>query len=131
MNDLQLRAQSPPAAAVPLPSFETASIKPTHSEKFGYSIRDSPDGFTTRGTTTRDLIAFAYNVRGVQLSGGPGWATSERYDIDARTGDLPANKSEELSHDQEDGKHRLMLQSLLADRFRLMAKGLTVSCAKA
>jgi uncharacterized protein (TIGR03435 family) len=119
VNDLQLRAQSPPATIVPLPSFEVASIKPTHSEKFGFSIKGSPDGFTARGTTTRDLIAFAYHVRGFQLSSVPGWATSERYDIDARTGDLPANKSEELSHDQEDGKLRLMLQSLLAERFRL------------
>jgi uncharacterized protein (TIGR03435 family) len=54
------------------------------------------------------LIGEAYNLKEFQILGAPSWATSERYDIDARAGG-PATPDQ----------IRLMLQSLLADRFKL------------
>jgi uncharacterized protein (TIGR03435 family) len=54
------------------------------------------------------LITFAYNVKDFQLSGGPGWANSELYDIVAK-GDGNATRPQ----------LRLMLQALLKDRFKL------------
>ena len=92
-------------------SFEAASIKP--------ALPASPDRFTgiqvqaggrlnTSGTTLRMLIAFAYDAKDFQVSGGPGWANSEAYDIVAK-GDGNATRPEV----------RLMLQALLKDRFKL------------
>ena len=96
-------------------SFEAASIKP--------SPPASPDrpitGFQTPGgglggrlntfsTTLRMMIEYAYNVKDFQVSGGPGWANSETYDIVAK-GDGNST-SPQL---------RLMLQALLKDRFKL------------
>lgn len=54
------------------------------------------------------LIQIAYNVNGLQLDGGPSWVRSDRYEVDARA---------EGSATFE--QMRPMLQSLLADRFKL------------
>ena len=51
---------------------------------------------------------YAYNVRDYQVSGGPGWANSETYDIVAKA---DGNAIPPLA--------KLMLQALLKDRFKL------------
>jgi len=70
------------------------------------SIRPNPgDG----GSTLKSLIAGAYQVQNFQVSGGPTWAGSDRFNV-AVTPDFPA-----VAQDQK----RLMMRSLLADRFGL------------
>jgi uncharacterized protein (TIGR03435 family) len=54
------------------------------------------------------MIQYAYNVRDSQISGGPGWVRSDRYDVTA--------KPEGSARDQE---MKQMLQALLAERFQL------------
>lgn len=54
------------------------------------------------------LVSFAYDVRGFQISGLPGWAWSERYDVMARAEGSP-----------DYARFRVMLQGLLAERFQL------------
>lgn len=56
------------------------------------------------------LIAAAYKLKGFQLIGGPEWMAIDRFDIDAKS-DGPAPLDQVL----------LMMQSLLADRFKLSA----------
>ncbi|HEY2379752.1 MAG TPA: TIGR03435 family protein [Terriglobia bacterium] len=70
----------------------------------------SPRGgrFELRNASMVDLITRAYNVTDDKVSGGPNWLASDRFDVIART---PPNVSVETA--------RLMLQSLLADRFAL------------
>ncbi len=69
----------------------------------------SPGGrFTARATTIEFLLEWAYGIQPAQHSGGPSWLTSERYDIIA--------KAEKPVSDDE---IRLMVRTLLADRFRL------------
>jgi uncharacterized protein (TIGR03435 family) len=92
-----------------LPSFEAASIKPNKSGDRKVSIRRSPGRFTTSNTTLKMLITFAYDIRGHQLSGGPGWLDSDRYDIVAKADG--ANPSE--------AELKQMVQMMLADRFQL------------
>jgi uncharacterized protein (TIGR03435 family) len=55
------------------------------------------------------MIATAYRVRYEEISGAPGWASSEHYDLEAKAG------GEAISNEQM----RTMLQVLLADRFQL------------
>jgi hypothetical protein len=48
-------------------------------------IRPSPGGrFTTENAPRDLLIRLAYNIRDFQISGAPSWASSERYDINAK-----------------------------------------------
>jgi len=65
------------------------------------------------------IIAEAYDIpiQTVRLSGGPDWLRSERFDIQAK-GNLPTN----LSYKEHADKTRLMLQTLLADRFHLVMR---------
>ncbi len=58
--------------------------------------------------TAKALIAYAYDVREFQISGGPGWLGSEEYDIVAKPdGDVGGDKV------------LAMAKSLLAERFKL------------
>ena len=40
--------------------------------------------FTTTNTTLNDLIIFAYGIHIQQISGGPGWLETEKFDITAK-----------------------------------------------
>jgi len=103
------------------PSFEVASIKPNHSGS-ARSIFSFPPGstrFTATNLTTKDFIQFAYYLQEYQLSKGPNWIYSTRYDIDAKLPDATVGELQKLSQFQQMDQVRLMLQSLLADRFML------------
>ena len=100
-------AQSPAAR----PEFEVASIKPNTSGT--RMVRISGVGtsrFVATNVTVRMLIAFAYDLKNFQISGGTTATDSDRYDVEAKAAE--SKPSLEQS--------RLMLQALLADRFKLM-----------
>jgi len=122
INAPQVRAQSTQTTSAPLRSFEVASIKPNKPDSSGelrIAIGFQPGRFITTGATVKQLIALAYNVRDMQISGGPSWTDSERYDIDAKEEDADVAALEKLPPDQRVEQHRLMVQGLLADRFKL------------
>jgi uncharacterized protein (TIGR03435 family) len=92
--------------------FEVASIKPSAPTPMGVmriGVEMLPGGrVSITGATVKFLMQQAYGVRDFQIAGGPGWIASERYDIVA--------KPETASNGDETKK---MMQSLLADRFKL------------
>jgi uncharacterized protein DUF3738 len=80
-----------PAGTVPAPdpnvplNFEAASIKQSDTKTPGMGIRRQPGGrFNTINTPVKILITFAYQIQDFQLSGGPGWISSDRFDIVGR-----------------------------------------------
>ncbi len=92
------------------PEFQVASIKPnTAVGARGMGVRALPGGrLTTLNAPLMMLIQNAYTVQASQVVGGPSWINSEGYDIEAK----PEGNT--------DREHMwLMLQSLLADRFKL------------
>ncbi|MBZ5617374.1 MAG: TIGR03435 family protein [Acidobacteriia bacterium] len=94
----------------PAPTFEVASIKPSKAEPRSISGVTSETGrISARNVTLRRCIRGAYNVPETQVLGGPKWIDDERYDIDAKAAG-PAG-----DHDL-----MIMLQSLLAERFKLV-----------
>jgi uncharacterized protein (TIGR03435 family) len=108
-----------PASAGDRPTFEVISIKPSPAGDVRVSMGVPPGRFVTIGFTTKRLIEFAYNLKDDRLSGGPSWINSERYDIDAKESDQAAEAMQKLPLDQRVERIRLMVQSLLADRFKL------------
>jgi uncharacterized protein (TIGR03435 family) len=109
----------------PLPSFEVASVKPSRPGETIFS-EFTWSGFTVRSETAKWLITFAYaasspkaNLSDDQLSGGPGWINSEPYDIQAKVEDSRAEKLRQRTMGEIGLEIRLMVQSLLADRFKL------------
>jgi uncharacterized protein (TIGR03435 family) len=96
------------------PAFDVVSIKPDKSGDQGTSLRRQAGGFyRATNASPRALIASAYlnefPPKGRLIFGGPGWIDAERFDIEARAEGNPSNEQE-----------RLMLQSLLEDRFKLV-----------
>ena len=103
-----------------LPTFEVASVKPQPWGGNGSSV-----GVFVRGNTLdaehcslNDLVSFAYELRDIQLSGGPAWGDRSHmtlneatlYQVIAKTaGDTPPPAA----------VFRKMLQALLAERFQL------------
>lgn len=91
------------------PAFSVASIKRNASVNSNSSTSFLPGGrFSARFTTLSRLIINSYRIKDYQLSGGPDWAYSERYDVDAKSDDS-------LTRDEM----RLMIQNLLSERFQL------------
>jgi uncharacterized protein (TIGR03435 family) len=124
-----LAAQSKAASNASLPSFEVASIKPNSSGTSNISMHIAPGGrFTARNITVKQLIEDAYDIRGFQISGAPGWLGSARYDIVAKAADSPENDPSHLSESERkafEQQHRRRLQSLLITRFHLQTHNMS------
>src|SRR5271157_5128338 len=108
------------------PSFEVASIKRNtfdrvESARHAMGVGYQPGGrLTAQNASLMLLIQFAYADRAnpmsghwlplpvSQVAGGPAWMRTEGYDIDAKP-----------KGDTDERQTWLMLQTLLADRFRL------------
>lgn len=115
-------AQAAQTSTAPLPSFEVVSIKPSPPTWTGGLIMQQDAGrYIAKDVTVRSLIRLAYNIRlGDQMSGGPGWIDSEKYDIDAKVDDSLAGEMQKLSRLQQLERFRPMFQSLLEERFHLV-----------
>src|SRR6202043_2791573 len=70
--------------------------------------------------TLMSLIKDAYGVGDKQILGAPTWTNSVRYGIEARIDSTTAGDLGRLSEDELRLAHQLMLQALLADRFKLI-----------
>src|SRR5215472_17847283 len=99
-----------PICAAQTPTFEVASIKPAQPGATGRSFTQRPGGgLVTSNATIRMLMAFAYQVMPEEISGGPSWAESDGFDIDAKA----------MIPKVTQPQFRQMIQSLLAERFQL------------
>jgi uncharacterized protein (TIGR03435 family) len=103
-------------------SFEAASIKPNVSNPIGRRIGVPGDRFVATNESLRRLIAVAYGAPGplpeplpdYRMSGGPGWIDSDRFDVEAKAlGDV-------VRGTEGTRRKQLMLQTLLAQRFKLV-----------
>ena len=94
------------------PSFEVASIRPVTDGDSGEGgsrsqIETASDGLTMRNIDLSEMIQWAYGLQHYQLS-GPSSLSGVHYDLRAKSGERVS-----------DGTLRLMLQDLLATRFKL------------
>jgi uncharacterized protein (TIGR03435 family) len=92
------------------PAFEVASVKPAPpmtGNKLQVSLGGDPGRVNYSNVTLKIVMTRAYGVKTHQIS-GPAWLDSERYDLVAK---VPAGASKD--------DIPLMLQNLLADRFKL------------
>jgi uncharacterized protein (TIGR03435 family) len=110
-----------PLAGQPKPlTFEVASVKPTTSQDMR-NMRFNASGARISMTSVPLvlLVAQAYNLpfQSMRLTGMPQWAFREAFDIEARAADdvFPPG----LEANERARRMRALLQSLLADRFKL------------
>jgi uncharacterized protein (TIGR03435 family) len=97
------------AQDAPRPAFQAASVKLNTENPPNRGLRPLPGGrLTARNASLEQLIVVAYSVQRYQLIGGPSWMGTDGFDIEAK-GEGEANNAQVWQ----------MLQSLLADRFKL------------
>jgi len=125
-TEIEAASQAQNTGAPP-PVFEVASIKPNKSgggfglggDKATFEIGWSPDRFIARGETLLTLIQMAYGIQANQISGGPSWLNSEKYDIEAKVDKSEADALQKLTQDHRKIEEQRMLQALLADRCKM------------
>jgi uncharacterized protein (TIGR03435 family) len=97
-------------------SFEVASVKVSHAPQPGGRgmhgggpppVEHSPGTISLRNASLAAAIQYAYDVKEFQVT-GPAWLNTERYDIFAKAGSVTP-----------ESELRVMLQGLLAERFKL------------
>lgn len=97
-------------------TFEVASVKPSAPPEGGRMVMGARGGpgsadpirFTASNFSLSSLISMAYDLKPYELS-APSWLNGERFDIVAK---VPPGATRE--------QFRLMLQNLLAERFKLV-----------
>jgi uncharacterized protein (TIGR03435 family) len=95
--------------AVPV-RFEVASVKPSNADPSSSGIKTGHGRLDAKNVTLKRCIMGAYGVGPHQVSGGPDWLGSDRFEISAKA-DQPID---------DDAVLMVMLQDLLAERFKLV-----------
>lgn len=100
-----------PAAASAAPPFEQTDIHTSAKTQFPFIQGPNLRGerYTIKQATMVDLISAAYGLESEKVLGGPTWLDTDRFDINAKA---PAGASADTQ--------KLMLQALLAERFKLV-----------
>jgi uncharacterized protein (TIGR03435 family) len=99
-----------PSVSAQQPAFDVATIRPSSGAvafEHDGDTQTSPGSLRMRDVTVQTCIKWAYGVQDNQIA-GPDWIQVEHYDIVAKA-DQPANEAQ----------MKEMMQTLLADRFRL------------
>jgi uncharacterized protein (TIGR03435 family) len=100
--------------------FEVASVKPNNSGAMGSNFNRMPGGgLNAINVTLREMILFAYDIRGNQLTGGPAWLDHDRYDVMAKPARNDNPTGAKRSFDEDWQGIRTRLKAVLADRFQL------------
>jgi uncharacterized protein (TIGR03435 family) len=102
------QAANPPVALSP--TFEVAVIRQTDPAAQGKYGGMRGRQFYASNVTLTYMISFAYGVHPNQITGGPAWLDADRFDLVATPNTPNEPTLEQL---------RVMMQKLLAERFRL------------
>jgi uncharacterized protein (TIGR03435 family) len=91
-------------------TFEVASVKPSNTDERGGGIKPLPGGqaYNATNAPVKLMISLMYKIPMRQITGGPGWLETDRFDVNAKAA-KPSNI---------DDLH-VMFQNLLADEFGL------------
>jgi len=100
------------SAAAHASSFEVASIKAVNPPAGPHvvSLLINHQRVNIEAAELRQIVGLAYAIQRVRVVGGPDWADADQFDIAAKTEAADPTRDEVRS----------MLQSLLAERFRLV-----------
>jgi uncharacterized protein (TIGR03435 family) len=100
------------AAQSPEPAFDIVSVKRNVSAAFPVGPEARRGGsFVAINANLVRIVRYAYDLPEYRVVGGPDWARSDRFDVEARVGrDV---SSEEIKR---------MVQALMKDRFRLVVR---------
>lgn len=99
-------------AADASPAFDVVTIKPQDPDHpKGKSFQVRGDQIILTGVSLHDLLTFGYGIHPRQVSGGPSWLDTDKFDILGKPDTEGQPSTKQLG---------IILQKLLADRFKLV-----------
>lgn len=90
------------------PRFDVVSIRPSPPDARGGGFNLSPGRLNGKNVNLNELVRFAYDLHGYQVSGDTAWMDTDHFEILAT---FPASTT--------DSQRAQMMQAMLADRFAL------------
>jgi uncharacterized protein (TIGR03435 family) len=103
-----------------MPSYSVVSIRPSDPSEEQMHGEITQDRYRADRTTVRDLIAYAFGLGYEQeVANAPAWVLNQRFDVQAKLDDAQVAASRMMDRDHREEQTRLMMQSMLAERFHL------------
>lgn len=104
----------------PMPRFDVVSVRPTDpNQELGHG-GVSPDSYRAERTTIKQVLDYAFGLGyDKELANAPSWVTSDHFNIEGKVDEDQVVRLHKLSRDDRDEQMRLMVQSMLAERFHL------------
>jgi uncharacterized protein (TIGR03435 family) len=96
------------------PAFDVISVKPNNAGG-ATMLRMTPDGFIMANMPVDTLLTQGLQVDPVQIVGEPGWAKTDKWDVEAKVAPEDVVVLSKMSFDER----RAMFVQVLADRFGL------------
>jgi len=104
----------------PMPGFSVVSVRPTNPNQDLSHGGVSPDSYRAERTTIKDVLGYAFGLGyDRELVNAPSWVKEEHYDIQGTLDEDQIASRRRLTRDERDVQMRLMVQSMLAERFHL------------
>jgi bla regulator protein blaR1 len=111
-------------ATASAPMYSSVSIKPSQSSADGlnrskmmFSLKDG--SFVATGVTLQRLIQMAYHLQDSQITGGPDWLNSAKFDIEAKLDDSYVAAMHQQTTGHKNFDDQALLKALLSDRFKV------------
>jgi bla regulator protein blaR1 len=110
-----------PNAAALTAGYQQVSVTPgeTGNGIIQTRIMFTPDSLMAKNQTLRELIKLAYAVQENQISGGPDWIGTARFNVEAKLDSAAVAELKSLSPEQQKSERDQMFQTLLADQFKV------------
>lgn len=107
-------------SAASVPSYDAVSIKPNKAGDNRMMIRHGQTDYAGTNITLKQLLRYAYDLTtDDQISGLPGWAESDHWDIVAKMDAETVAAQKKMPEEESNLQRRAMMQKMLADRFKL------------
>lgn len=96
-------------------AYDVSTVKPSQSSAHNMSLNWGNDHISAENVTLDWLLTNALHCRMDQLAGLPDWVKTQHFDITAKLTDVDPKTLKDMPPEQ----YRILMQSLLADRFGL------------
>lgn len=102
-----------------VPAFDAASVRPIDPRApcRAAGFYGKPGGRVYFCQTVRMLVEYAFHLQDYQLAEGQGWVDSQWFEINAVPPEDSPSRNIKVANAEPTAEQRLMLQSLLRDRF--------------
>jgi uncharacterized protein (TIGR03435 family) len=121
--DKTTTASSAPAT---LPAWDVSTIKPSDPNARGSMLMFTPDGIKITNVPLFMIVREGFQLEDDRIFGGPGWAKTSMFDIEAKVAPEDAPKLKDLSFDQRLQMMIILLQDRCGLKFHHEMRDLPV-----